>query len=51
MYKTFVEFRDTGKQYFYEGEDVIQAMRTQANLIQRFKNNNNVVAIGYEIPK
>ena len=48
MYKTFVEFRTTGKQYFYEGNDIIKAMRKQADLLKQYKNNNDVVAIGYE---
>ena len=51
MYKTFVEYRTTGKRYFYEGDDIIKAMRTQADLIKQYKSNNDVVAIGYEIPK
>lgn len=51
MYKTFVEFKDKGKQYFYEGNDIIKAMRTQAELLKKYKSDNDVVAIGYEIPK
>lgn len=51
MYKTFVDFRTKGKQYFYEGDDIIKAMRTQAELIKKYKNNSEVEAIGYEIPK
>ena len=48
MYKTFVDFRPTGKKYFYEGDDIIKAMRTQAELIKKYKNDDSVVAIGYE---
>ena len=51
MYKTFVEFRDKGKQYFYEGDDIIKAMRTQADLIKKYKDQDGVESIGYEIPK
>lgn len=51
MYKTYIEYRDTGKQYEYEGNDIIKAMRVQAELVKKYKNNNNVVAIGYELPK
>lgn len=51
MYKTFVEFRTKGKQYFYEGDDVIKAMRRQAELLKEYKNHGDVVAIGYEISK
>lgn len=50
MYKTYVEFNN-GKQYFYEGDDIIKCMRTQAELIKKYKNNKDVVAIGYELPK
>lgn len=48
MYKTFVDFRTQGKKYFYEGDNIIMAMRIQAQLIERYKNDNSVVAIGYE---
>lgn len=48
MYKTFVDFRDKGKQYFYEGNDIIKAMRTQAELLKRYKNDGNVNSVGYE---
>lgn len=51
MYKTFVDFRTKGKQYFYQGDDIIKAMRVQADLLKQYKNNDEVVAIGYEIPK
>ena len=51
MYKTFVEFRTKGKQYFYEGNDIIKAMRKQAELLKEYKNNSEVITIGYEIPK
>ena len=49
MYKTFVDFRNKGKQYFYEGNDIIKAMRTQAELIKKYKDNSNVESIGYEL--
>ena len=42
------EFRTRGKQYFYEGNDIIKAMSTQADLLKKYKNNNDVVSIGYE---
>lgn len=48
MYKTFVDFRDKGKQYFYEGNDIAKAMRAQAELIKKYKNNSEVESIGYE---
>ena len=51
MYKTFVDFRTKGKQYFYEGNDIIMAMRKQAELLKKYKSDSDVVAIGYEIPK
>ena len=50
MYKTYVKF-GKGKQYFYEGDDIIKCMRVQAELINNYKNNKDVVAIGYELPK
>lgn len=49
MYKTFVDFRDKGKQYFYVGNDIIKAMRTQAELLKRYKNDANVDGVGYEL--
>ena len=49
MYKTFVDFRDKGKQYFYEGNDIIKAMRMQAELLKRYKNDANVEGVGYEL--
>lgn len=48
MYKTFVDFRAKGKVYFYEGDSIIRAMRTQGELIKKYKDNSEVVAIGYE---
>lgn len=51
MYKTFVDFRTKGKVYFYKGDSIIQAMRTQRELLKKYKDNSEVVAIGYEIPK
>ena len=51
MYKTFVDFRTSGKQYFYQGDDIIKVMRVQADLLKKYKNNDEVVAVGYEIPK
>ena len=49
MYKTFVDFRDKGKQYFYEGNNIIMAMRKQAELLKKYKNDTNVNGIGYEL--
>ena len=49
MYKTFVDFRTKGKQYFYQGDDIIKAMRVQADLLKKYKNNPEVEAIGYEV--
>lgn len=48
MYKTFVEFKTRGKIYFYDGDDIIKAMRIQGELLKKYNNNNQVVAIGYE---
>ena len=49
MYKTFIDYRTKGKVYYYEGNDIIKAMRVQAELLKQYKNNNDIVAIGYEI--
>ena len=51
MYKTFVEFRPGNRKYFYEGNDIIEAMRVQADLLKKYKNNNEVETIGYELSK
>ena len=48
MYKTFVEFNDGHKEYFYEGKDIIKAMRVQSELLKKYKNNSRVYSIGYE---
>lgn len=49
MYKVFIEWRDKGKEYYYEGDNIIVALRKQGDLIKQYKNNNNVVSIGYEM--
>lgn len=49
MYKTFVDFKNKGKQYFYEGDSFIEAMRTQAELVKKYKRSGEVDSIGYEL--
>lgn len=48
MYKTFIEYKTGRREYFYEGDDIINAMRVQADLIKKYKNNSDVYSIGYE---
>lgn len=48
MYKTFIEYRDGTKKYFYEGDNIIKAMRKQAELLKKHKNDSEVMTIGYE---
>lgn len=47
MTKVYVEF-DTEKKIFYNGSDFVQAMRVQAELLKKYKNDKRVRAIGYE---
>lgn len=49
MYRTFIQFRDGSKKYFYQGDDVIQAVRIQKEIEKRYENNNSVFAFGREI--
>lgn len=48
MYKTFVEYKTGRREYFYEGDDIIKAMRVQGELIKKYKNDSGVYSIGYE---
>ena len=47
MFRVYVEF-DNDKKYYYNGNDFIQAIKAQAELVKKYKNQRNVVAIGYE---